>query len=355
MQIKPYQADSFINNIAQNKDIFAAVVYGPESGLISIRSKKIATSIVENLSDQFLVANVSEKKVEEDKGILASEFSSITMFGGRKLIWVTGGNKITESLKLVFDGGKNKDFSPLGDNFILISARDLDKSSSLRKFAEQSLHIASIACYEDDAATISAIIRQKFKEGNFTIENGVIEAFLNKFGKNRQIILNEIDKLIIFMGDNKHISMDILEQNIADIAEISAFELVKSFADLDLKKSMIFVEKLFAEKASSVMITRLLSSYFMKLALVKSNIEDGSNLELEFKIQNIFFKQQPSFRNHLNIWSTKAIGDILRRLQDLEIKCKSSNTNDELMVSGFINFVLNKLSSNRNRQTARKA
>jgi DNA polymerase-3 subunit delta len=150
MQIKSYQADSFINTIANNKEIFAAVLYGPESGLIQIRSKKISSSMVSDLSDPFLVVSLNEKQFDEDKGLLADEFAAISMLGGRKLILVDGGNKTTESLKMIFDAGKNKDFKLIGDNFILITAGDLDKSSSLRKFADSSSFIAAIPCYEDD-------------------------------------------------------------------------------------------------------------------------------------------------------------------------------------------------------------
>ncbi len=341
MQIKPYQAEVFINNIANNKEIFAVLVYGPELGLVSIRSKKIATSIVADLSDPFLVASIGEKQLVEDKGLLADEFASISMLGGRKLIMVDGGNKMTESLKIIFEVGKKQtDFRIIGDNFIVISAGDLDKTSSLRKFSEVNPYIATIACYEDDVATISAIIRQKFKEQNFTFDNEVVEILLNKFGKNRQIILNEIDKLALFMGKEQHISAEILQATIADIAEISAFQLVAEFANRDAKKAIFFLEKLFTEKTSAITIIRFITNYFGKLSLVKNNIKNGGNLDLEMKIQNIFFKQQPAFKRHLNIWSERAISNLLIKLQELEIKCKNSNFDSELLLSAFINFVL---------------
>jgi DNA polymerase-3 subunit delta len=345
MQIKPYQAEAFINTIANNKEIFAVLVYGPESGLVSIRAKKIATSIVADLSDPFLVASLNEKQLDEDKGLLADEFAAISMLGGRKLIMVDGGNKMTESLKIIFEAPKGKDqkqqdFRIIGDNFIVISAGDLDKSSSLRKFAEANPYIATIACYEDDVATISAIIRQKFKEQNFTFDNDVVEMLLNKFGKNRQIILNEIDKLALFMGEKRHISADILQEIIADIAEISAFQLVEEFANRDAKKAIFFLEKLFTEKTSSITIIRFLTNYFGKLSLVKNNIKNGSNLDLEMKIQNIFFKQQPTFKKHLNSWNPKAINSLLIKLQELEIKCKNNNFDSEILLSAFVNFVL---------------
>ena len=346
MQIKPYQAEAFINNLANNKSIFAVLLYGPESGLISMRRKKITTTIVDNPNDPFLVVNLCEKKLEEDKGLLADEFAAISMLGGRKLINVDGGNKITDSIKIIFNHPKKQtDFKVIGDNFILISAGNLDKKSSLRKFAESSPYIATIACYEDDATTISSIIRQKFKEHNFTFDNEVIELLLGKFGKNRQIILNEIDKLFLFMGEDRHIATQNLQNNIADIAEISAFQLVEEFSNRNAKKTILFLEKIFNEKIEPIVIIRFLTTYFNKLLLVKNNIQNGSNLDLEMKIQSIFFKQQSSFKKHLNIWSSNSISSLLIKLQELEIKCKNNNFNPQLLLSAFITFVLIKKSN----------
>ncbi len=345
MQIKPYQADAFINNIAGNKEIFAVLVYGPEAGLIQMRSKKIATSIVADLSDPFLVVSLNEKQFDDDKGLLADEFAAMSMLGGRKLIMVDGGNKTTDSLKMIFDAGKDKDFKLIGDNFILITAGDLDKSSSLRKFAEANPYIATIACYEDDAATISGIINQKLREEKFTFDGEVVQILLNKFGKNRQIILNEIEKLSLFMGKEKHITAEALLENIADMAEVSGFGLVEEFANRNLPKTIFYLEKLFAEKTSAIAIIRMLGNYFGKLNLVKANIENGSNLDLEMKIQNIFFKQQPAFKKHLSMWSSKTINSLLIKLQELEVKCKNSNFDSELLLASFINFVLMKKSN----------
>lgn len=368
MQIKPYQAEAFINNIANNKEIFAAVLYGPESGLIQIRAKKIATSIVPDLSDPFLVVSLNDKQFDEDKGLLADEFAAISMLGGRKLILVDGGNKTTESLKMIFEAPKKAkkldeqdDFkcSPYlggssfvadktmgvhfaGDNFILITAGELDKSSSLRKFAETSPYIAAIACYEDDENVLSGIINQKLRELNFVFSNDVPKILVEKFGKNRQIILNEIEKLDLALGTNRKLDEDILQSYISDVAEISAFAFVEEFANRNLEKTIFYLEKLFAEKTSAITIIRLLASYFNKLLVVKTNVENGSSLEIEMRNQNIFFKQENSFKKHLQIWKPKAINTLQFKLQELEIKCKNSNFDSETLLLSFVNFVLMK-------------
>ena len=336
MKIAPYQIESFINSLAKNKEIFGVLVYGPESGLVSIQTTKIANLIVPNCYDPFLITNINPKKLDEDKGLLADEFVSIPMLGGRKLIRVDNAtNTVTESLKSLFDNGKIK---PVGENFILINAGALEANSSLRKFAENNAYFAAIACYEDDEAAVKNIIRTKLQEYNLKTENGVIEIIINKFGKNRLIILNELEKLAIYMGKESLVTIQIIENVISDISQISANEFVDNFFSLDLAKSNFFLQKLFDEKINSITIIRFLTNYLMKLYLVKNNVKNGSVLEQEIKSQRLFFKREPIFRKHLNIWDLEATKSLLIKLQELEIKCKSSSSIPELLLKSFNNF-----------------
>ncbi len=341
MKIAPYKIDSFINSLPDNKEIFGALIYGPESGLVSINTTKIANLIVPNSSDPFLISNIDVKQLEADNALIMDEFVSIPMLGGRKLIRVdNANNKITNSLKEIFGNNKKdgKFSKPTGENFILINAGQLEASSSLRKFAEINPHFASIACYEDNEMTIKNIIKERLAHYGLNVEEGVVDIIVNKFGKNRFIILNELEKLSIYMNNDKLVTRDIIQNVIADISQISINEFINSFFDLNLQKSNYFLEKLFSEKINAIAIIRFLSNYFIKLYTVQQNIANGSNLEQEIKSQRIFFKQEPIFRKHLKIWNLSSIKTLLLKLQELEIKSKSSGSNPELLLSSFNNF-----------------
>jgi DNA polymerase-3 subunit delta len=341
MKVPPFKIDSFINSISKNKEIFGALVYGPESGLVSINSSKISKEIVCDPADPFLVTNIDPKKLDDDNALMVDEFVSISMLGGRKLIRVSGAtNKVTSSLKLVFgENKKGQDFKqPIGNNFILISAKELESSSSLRKFCENNPYLATIACYEDNESTIRKIIVDKLRSCDLQVQDGVVDVIINKFGKNRLVILNELEKLAIYSCDNEIITIDDALNVVADISQISSSEFVNYFADLNLNKSNYFLEKLFSERVNCVMIIRYLSSYFIKLYTVKFNITNGSSLDKEIKSQRIFFKQESAFKRHLNIWDLNIIEVLLVKFQELEIKFKSSGTNAELILSSFNNF-----------------
>jgi DNA polymerase-3 subunit delta len=336
MKIPPYKIDSFIKNINASKELFGALIYGPESGLVNIYNKQIGQIIVPDLSDPFLVANLENKKIEEDNAILFDEFVSISMLGGRKLIKIdSASNKITNILKEIFD----KNNKIIGQNFILISANNLDATSSLRKFAENSKYFACLACYEDNEQTIKNIIKNKLQEYSLRYEDGVLDVITDRFGKNRQIILNELEKLSIYMiGRDNFVTLEDASEVFCDISEISIVEFVEAFVNLDLRKSDFFLQKLYLEKVNVITIIRYLCNYFAKIFNTQNNLLSGSSIDQELKSQRIFFKQEQSFKKHLRIWNLKMVKNILLKLQELEIKCKTSNSKPEILLSAFNNF-----------------
>lgn len=334
MKIPPFKIDEFIRNIDKNKDISAALIFGPESGLVSIRSKEIAKKIITDSSNPFAFSDISTKRIEENGNILFDEFFSMSMFGpDRKLIKIDqANNKITKNIKSLFE------VESKSDNFILLIAGELDSTSSLRKLSEKSPKIATIACYEDNVATISNIIRSEFTKKNIKIEAGVIEYINSKFGKNRLIILNEINKVITYLDEEKYLTLDIVQNLFSDISEVTINEFVNNFVALDLKKTVTILDQIYYQKINPVVILRYLQNYFFKLYKIAVAIKEGSNLEIEMKSQRIFFKEQDFFRKHHKIWQINSIEKIMMRLQEIEIKCKKDYENCQNIFNSFINI-----------------
>jgi DNA polymerase III delta subunit len=334
MKISPYKIDEFIKNIDQNKNISSILIFGSESGLVSIRSKEITKKIIQDNSDPFAINNISSKQIEENGNILFDEFFSTSIFGtNKKLIKINPAtNKITKNLKAVLE------VESTSDNFILLIANELDTSSSLRKFAEKSPKIAVIACYEDNIATISRIIREKFLENKINIESGVIEYINSKFGKNRLIILNEIEKIISYLDGQKNLTLKITQNLLSDISEVSINEFVNYFVALNLQKSITILDQIYYQKISPIVIIRYLQNYFFKLYKISAAITAGSNLETEMKIQRIFFKEQDFCRQHHQIWQIPSIEKMITKLQEVEIKCKKDYENCQNIFNSFVNM-----------------
>jgi DNA polymerase-3 subunit delta len=78
--------------------------------------------------------------------------------------------------------------------------------------------------------------------------------------------------------------------------------------------------------------------HFKIIEKILLKVENGSNL-LEI-INNarprIFFKDRPLLTAQCKLWSLKKINLILKRLIEIELKCKSSIYPDKILISQFI-------------------
>ena len=338
MKISNYQIEPYIQRIAQEK-IAGCLLFGPEAALVNYRFNLIAKKIAPNLSDPFLVANISKEKLVEDKAILADEFFSYSMLGGRKLILIRDCDaQAGAALKMLFS---DQDFAKKSDNFILIQGGDLDKSSPLRKICEENSYFAAIACYEDDERVIKKFIADELLRHKVKFNLDVTLILFEKFGKNRQIILAELEKILVFLGEEKNLTIESVKKLIASEAEISANEFVENFAAQRFDLALLTAEKLFRDGFEAITLVRFLSNFLQKLYQARMGIDSaGISFDEAVKNQRLFFKAEAEFRLALENLSKIFLIENLYELQQLEIKMKNGNLSPKLLLTAFVqNFL----------------
>jgi DNA polymerase-3 subunit delta len=334
MKIPTFQIENYIQKIAQEK-IAGCLIYGPETSLVNYRFDIIAKKIVSDLSDPFLVVNLSKERLSQDKAILADEFFSFSMLGGRKLILVKDSDAACNTaLKILFE---DVNFAERGKNFILIAAGDLDKSSSLRKMAEDNFNFAAIPCYEDDERVIRKFLTDELAKRQLKSSVQVIDYLFEKLGKNRQTILSEIEKIAIFLGEEKNLTFEIIEKLTNSESEISANEFVMSFSLQKFDLALLQAEKLFRHGFEAITLIRFLSNYLQKLYQAKVEIESAAlDFESAVKAQRLFFKVEIEFRKNLKNLTLNFLIKNLSELEKLENKIKTTSISSKLLFTAFV-------------------
>jgi DNA polymerase-3 subunit delta len=334
MKIATAQIDSYISRIAAEK-ISGCLIFGPESSLVNYRFNEIAKKISPDLTDAFLVANISKERLAQDKAILADEFFSFSMLGGRKLIMIQDADiAATAALKILFE---DRDFAKKSENFILIQGGDLDKSSALRKLCEDNFAFAAIACYEDNDFVIKKFIESELAKKQLKPAPQAVDLLFEKFGKNRQVILSELEKIAVFCGEGKILTTDLIEKITSSESEISANEFVLNFAAQKFDTALKQAERLFKNDFEPITLIRFLTNYLQKLYFAKTALESKEmDFESAVKSQWLFFKTEIEFRKHLKTLSLAFLTKNLSDLQKLELKIKSGLMPSKLLFASFI-------------------
>jgi DNA polymerase-3 subunit delta len=344
MKISSYQVENYIKKIADEK-ISGCLLYGPEPTITRFRFEVIAKKIVNDLADPFLVSQLSSEKIKEDKAILTDEFYSIAMLGGRRLIMIKDCDANTvQALKILLS---DPQYGRKSDNFILIQGGDMDKSSALRKLVEESQFLMAIPCYEEDATSLRKSISELFAENDIIAENEIINLMVKNFGKDRNLIANEVSKIKNYLGDENKLSLEIFKKITSSNQDENLQDFAVQFASKNYEWCFLRAEKAFEGGNESILLVRNLINYFSKLYNAKVSIENsGKSVEEAVKSAQIFYKIEADFRRNLQSLSLKFIAKSLQSFEKLEINLKKGNMSPRLVFLSYIRGYLIKKMAN---------
>jgi len=334
MKISSYQVENYIKKIADEK-ISGCLLYGPEPTITRFRFEVIAKKIVNDLADPFLVSQLSSEKIKEDKAILTDEFYSIAMLGGRRLIMIKDCDANTvQALKILLS---DPQYGRKSDNFILIQGGDMDKSSALRKLVEESQFLMAIPCYEEDATSLRKSISELFVENDIIVEGEIINLMVKNFGKDRNLIVNEVSKIKNYLGDEKKLSLEIFKKITSSNQDENLQDFAVQFASKNYEWCFLRAEKAFEGGNESILLVRNLINYFSKLYSAKVSIENsGKSIDEAVKSAQIFYKIEADFRRNLQSLSLKFIAKSLQSFEKLEINLKKGNMSSRLVFLSYI-------------------
>src|SRR5690348_330682 len=195
------------------KNLVAALIFGPDQGLVRERAETLIQAIVPNLKDPFLVADLDDGVLAGDPARLFDEAAAISMLGGRRVVRVRGaGNALAQLFESFLADSK-------GDALVVVQAGDLAKSSALRKTFEEAGNAAAIGCYADTVEGAARVVQGALRAEGFSISDEALEDALSRLGADRGLIRREIEKLALYAQGTKRIELEDVRAVLGDEAE----------------------------------------------------------------------------------------------------------------------------------------
>lgn len=308
------------------------LVYGPDNGLMRERAKTIAKTIVDNLDDPFNVVTLNTEILNEDPARLNDEAMAMSMMGGARLIKIEqGSDKLTPIIKDYLD-------NPSDENLVIIEADALGTRSSLRMLCEKSKMAAALPCYVEDERGVGNVIRETLSNAGYFINADAAHILAANVMGDRTRVRSEIEKLMLYMGDDKNIMTEHVQNSVGNIAEANLDDLVYAVGGGNTKKAIESYNRLISEGVADIAILRSLQNHFRRLHYTQSIIQGGKTTEQAIKSLTppIFFKVEPAFKAQLNKWQGAKLEMILQKLVELEAQTKRTGTPVQTLCSQAI-------------------
>ncbi len=275
MEIKSHLADRFVARPPAS--LLAALVYGPDQGMVRERATALARTVVPDLNDPFRVAELDEAVLDGDPARLSDEAAALSIIGGRRVVRVRGaGNGLAKAFEQLLS-------EPKGDALIIVEAGELAKNASLRRVFDEADNAAAIACYPDRESDLEEIVRAALKEKGLSVDPDALDYAASRLGSDRGVTRSELEKLALYAMGEKTVTVADVSAVMGDESELRMDETFDAAGEGDYVRLDNSLSRLWAAGTSPVAVLRQAMAHFQRLLLVRVESDEGKNVALAMK------------------------------------------------------------------------
>jgi DNA polymerase-3 subunit delta len=318
MKVQNSDADRYAAHPPKN--LVAALVFGPDAGLVRERAEALMKTVVDDINDPFRVADLDDSTLASDPARLFDEAAAISMLGGRRVVRVRGaGNNLAKLFESFLD-------EPSGDALIVVEGTDLAKGTGLRKLFEEADSAAAIACYPDSARDLFDVVRSGLKAEGLSIAPDALEDAVSRLGSDRGVTRRELEKLALYAHGQKSVSLEDVRATLGDEAEARVEEAIDAAGNGDVVKLDLALERLWIAGASPIQVVRQAMSHFQRLLLVNIESQRGETVDGAMRKLRppVHFARATAFKNQAQRWNEAALSEALDQLLETEALCKTT-------------------------------
>jgi DNA polymerase-3 subunit delta len=290
------------------------LLHGPEDDLASERARQLVLKLVDDVADPFRVVRLSADTLAKDPGRLADEASAISMFGGRRVVWIeAGGRDLTELIGAVAE-------SLPAETSLVVEADNLRKGSPLRTLFETRPNAASIECYPSGPADLAQFVDSAAREASVRLEGEARDHLVALLAADPGAARGEIAKLMLFAASAGVLSA----ADVDALASGGGASPVDSLVDFALSGELSALERAAMHTLSDSAEAALVATRLAARVALLIEIRQGRG-EPE-RLQRLPYAVRRAVLMQANAWAPETLARRLPALLNLLIAARRSPT-----------------------------
>lgn len=235
--------------------------YGEEKYDLEQRVEKIKKEF-DNLEVGLNLFYITKDNVDE----LSSCLQGVTFFGSSKLI-------IIKDTKLKFNVELLKDLDE--DIKVIIIEDSVDKRISEYKFLSKIADCVEFK-YMDEKQMVQYIMQILKKYGiEISLENA--QYMQSVCGEDKSNIINELQKLVIYLDDEKIVTKEIIDKVCSKTLSAKIFDVLSQIVNRKREKAIVMLDELLKQKEPIVKIYIMLYKQIKQMYMIKYMKEKNQN------------------------------------------------------------------------------
>jgi DNA polymerase-3 subunit delta len=293
-------------------DVRLYLFHGPDEA----QSRALGDRLLQALgASRFVVASGA---IKSDPAALADEAGAMSLFGGRRAIWVEPATKdIEDGVAALLEG-------PPPESPVIAIAGSLTKSSGLLKLAEGSPHALAFAAYAPGGQDAERMVIEVGRRFGLKISPPVAARIAASSGNDQAIVAQELQKLALYIDASpqspKELDHEAIDAVGADTAEGDFLRLADLALSGDLCALADELARLSPAGTEAIPVVRSLQRRLLMLAPARARVERGESPDAVMTSlgRSLFFKDKVMFGKLLALWPAAKLATVAERTGGLE-------------------------------------
>ncbi|MEJ7454951.1 DNA polymerase III subunit delta [Staphylococcus warneri] len=314
-------------------------VYGEVPDLVEKKSSEMINKYLQTEKDDFnfIKFNLYETEITP----IIEETLTMPFFSDKKAIlvknaYVFTGEKVTKELDQNTDQLIEFLEKYDGDNLIIFEVyqNKLDERKKLTKALKKNGQLKKVEQMSEEE--IKKWIQSKLNENYKDIKQDALNLFIELTGVNFNIVSQELDKLMLFLGDRPTINKDDVHQIINRSLEQNVFLLTEYIQKRQKNKAIQLVKDLINMKEEPIKLLALITSNYRLYYQCKILNQKGYSGQQIAKTVNVHPYRVKLALGQVRHYELEDLLNIINSCAETDYKLKSSYMDKHLILELFI-------------------
>ena len=314
-------------------------VYGEVPDLVEKKSSEMINKYLQTEKDDFnfIKFNLYETEITP----IIEETLTMPFFSDKKAIlvknaYVFTGEKVTKELNQNTDQLIEFLEKYDGDNLIIFEVyqNKLDERKKLTKALKKNGQLKKVEQMSEEE--IKKWIQSKLNENYKDLKQDALNLFIELTGVNFNIVSQELDKLMLFLGDRPTINKDDVHQIINRSLEQNVFLLTEYIQKRQKNKAIQLVKDLINMKEEPIKLLALITSNYRLYYQCKILNQKGYSGQQIAKTVNVHPYRVKLALGQVRHYQLEDLLNIINSCAETDYKLKSSYMDKHLILELFI-------------------
>jgi DNA polymerase-3 subunit delta len=286
--------------------------HGPDEG----QSRALAARLLEALGAA--KASVASGAVRSDPASLVDEAGAMSLFGGKRAIWIEPATKdIEQGVAALLEAAAV-------ESVVIAIAGALPRTSALLKLAESSPLALAFAAYPPEGQDAERMVIDLGRRFGLKIRPPIAARLAAASGNDQAIVARELEKFAFYLGASteapRELDPDVIDAIGAESAEGDFQRLADLALSGEIDELADELSRLPSGGSEAIPVIRSLQRRLLMLAPLRARIERGERPDAVMTSmgKSLFFKDQAKVRRMLSRWTAEGLATAAERAGKLE-------------------------------------